>query len=186
LPGWAIWLTGLPGCGKSTIASLLTESLRKNGIQVQVISMDMLRKVITPRPTYSSEERKIVYDALVFVAHLLTKNNVNVLIDATANRRIYRAKASRLIPLFMEAYLKCPLEICMAREARRKVTHGAPKRIYRRGINGRSKTVPGLGAPYEEPSNPAVTVETDKLTVKQSASKILKTLNDQFDLNIDV
>jgi len=186
LKGWAVWLTGLPGCGKSTVARILAESLRESDIPVQILSLDMLRKVITPRPTYSDEERKIVYGALVFATRLLTENGVNVLIDATANRRGYRAEARRQISLFIEAYLKCPLEVCIDREAKRRRTHGAPRHIYSKGMAGRSENVPGLGAPYEEPTNPEVTVETGKLNSKQSAEEILTTIKERFKLDINL
>lgn len=184
MSGWAVWLTGLPGCGKSSVAKVLAKLLRKRGIHVQILCLDTFRRIITPQPTYSDEERKVVYGALIYVARLLTENKVNVLIDATANLKRYRKEARRQIPLFMEAYLKCQLDICMAREAKRTSLQGAPKNIYKRGVADKSKTVPGLGVPYEEPTYPAVTVETDRLTPQQSAEKILTAIKERFKLDL--
>jgi adenylylsulfate kinase len=167
--GWAVWIIGMPGSGKSTIAHIVVRRLLRRRIHVQLLSIDMIRAVLTPRPTYSEEERDMVYDALVFVARMLTQNGVNVLIDATANRRRYRAAARRRIKRFAEIYLECPLEICMEREARRKRTFGAPSRIYAKARAGASKTVPGLGSPYEAPTRPELTVPTHKLKPAESA-----------------
>jgi adenylylsulfate kinase len=118
--GWCVWITGLPGSGKSVVSRALIKLLKRKGVQVQLLSSDVLRKTLTPKPTYSLEERDVVYSTLVYVAKLLTENGVNVLIDATGNLRRYRDEARRQISCFIEAYLECPVEVCMQREAARK------------------------------------------------------------------
>jgi len=179
--GWCVWVTGLPGSGKSTIAHSLLKSLRDVGVDAQILSSDMLRKVITPKPKYTEDERDIVYGALVFIAELLTKNGVNVIIDATANRRRYREEARRRLPKFMEAYIRCPLEVCIERESKRvSETYHAPKNIYKKAFTGESETVPGVGAPYEEPLNPEVTVDSDRMNPEECAGEILRVLMDKF------
>jgi adenylylsulfate kinase len=184
--GWAVWITGLPGSGKSTIAKVLVRELREKNLRVQLLSVDMLRKVLTPRPTYSEEERKIVYDGLILIARLLSKNSVNVLIDATGNRRSYRNNARRRIKLFMEAYVHCPLDVCMIREKRRKLTSGAPRGVYRKAEKSQSLTVPGVGVPYEVPFKPEIFVDSLRLTPKQSAEKILKVILQRFEKNMGI
>ncbi|MEM2648831.1 MAG: adenylyl-sulfate kinase, partial [Candidatus Bathyarchaeia archaeon] len=109
----------MPGSGKSTVAHLLADKLKAMGIHAYILSSDALRKVMTPNPKYTEEERDIVYGTLVYIAKILTENGVNVIIDATGNRRKYRDNARSQIPLFMEAYLRCPLEVCIEREAKR-------------------------------------------------------------------
>jgi adenylylsulfate kinase len=178
--GWCVWVTGLPGSGKSTIARKLSEKLESLGVRVQIVSSDMLRRVMTPKPTYTEEERDRVYLTLVFVAKLLTQNGVNVVIDATGNRRRYRNHARREISKFMEAYVRCPLEVCIRRETKRKVYAYAPKGVYRKAFAGKSATVPGIGVPYEEPRNPEVVVDSDRLDADQCAQKILETLLKSF------
>ena len=172
IKGWCIWLTGLPGSGKSTITKILRKKIIKKGIILQIVSSDELRKVITPNPKFSDEERDMVYGSLVFIAKLLTKNGINVIIDATGNRRKYRDNSRITIPKFKEIYLRCPLDICIKREGERRNTSLAPKQIYKRAsiINN---TIPGFGAPYEEPLNPDFIIDTDKLDPKQSAELIL-------------
>jgi adenylylsulfate kinase len=66
--GWCVWITGLPGSGKSTVAEALIRILLQKGIRAQLLSSDELRKVLTPKPTYSLEERDIVYATLVYIA----------------------------------------------------------------------------------------------------------------------
>jgi adenylylsulfate kinase len=174
--GWCVWVTGLPGSGKSTVANSLLEKLKAKEIHVQLVSIDMLRHAVTPKPTYSEKERDLIYAALVFTAKLLAENGVNVIIDATGNRRRYREHAREQIRKFVEAYLRCPLEVCIQRESSRKNTYSAPEQIYRKGLTGKSRTVPGINVPYEEPTRPEVTIETDKTTPEESAQKILDTI----------
>ncbi|MEM2896209.1 MAG: adenylyl-sulfate kinase [Candidatus Bathyarchaeia archaeon] len=178
--GWCVWITGLPGSGKSTIANRLIEKLGKNK-KVQLLTIDSLRKVVTPKPSYTISEREIVYGILVFIAQLLTKNGVNVIIDATGNLRKFRDKARVDIKKFMEVYVKCPLEVCIERESRRDETFGAPRNIYRKALSGESLTVPGLGASYEEPLNPELIVESNKLSPEECAEIILKAIFERFD-----
>ena len=178
--GWCIWITGLPGSGKSTVAKKLLEKLESLKVHVQILSSDMLRKVMTPKPTYAKEERDRVYATLVFIAKLLTQNGINVIIDATGNRRRYRDNARKEIPKFIEAYVRCPLKICIERETKRKEYAHAPRGVYKKALTGKSNTVPGIGVPYEEPENPEVVVDSDKLDASQCAQKILETLMKTF------
>jgi len=140
----------------------------------------MLRKVVTPKPKYTEEERDMVYGAIVFVAGLLTRNGVNVIIDATGNLRKHRDHARREISRLMEAYVRCPLEVCIKRERRRGRTFYAPKGIYEKAFTGKSATVPGVGVPYEEPLNPEAVVDSDKLDAGQCAERILEVLVETF------
>jgi adenylylsulfate kinase len=174
--GWCLWVTGLPGSGKSVTSQALLKKLKDAEVHAQILCSDMLRKVITPNPTYSEKERDIVYAAIVFVAKLLTQNGINVIIDATANRRRYREKARKEIGRFIEAYIRCPLEICIKRETERGKTFHAPKGVYRKALTGKSATVPGMGAPYEEPLHPDVRVDSDKLNPNQCAQKIFEVI----------
>jgi len=172
--GWCVWVTGLPGSGKSVVSQALHKLLKQKGIHAQLLPSDALRKVLAPKPTYSLEERDIVYQTLVYIAKLLTQNNVNVIIDATGNLRRYRQDARKQIPNYIEAYLECPLEICIQRETKRKKTHKAPKQIYKRGLQGKAPTVPGIGQPYEQPLTPETTINTTKNTPEECTQTILE------------
>lgn len=177
--GWCVWITGLPGSGKSIVSETLIRLLIEKRINAQLLSSDALRKVLTPKPSYSLEERDIVYATLVYIAKLLTQNGVNVVIDATGNLRRYRENARKEIPRFIEVYLKCPVEICMQREAKRRETYQAPKKIYEDALKGKAPTVPGMGQPYEPPSNPELAIDTTKHSPEECAQKILNAITKQ-------
>ena len=164
----------MPGSGKSVVSEALFKLLNKRGIRSQLLSSDALRKVVTPRPTYSLEERDMVYSTLVYVARLLTQNGVNAIIDATGNLRRYRENAREHIPKFVEVYLKCPLRVCMEREAKRGKTYRAPNQIYARALEGEASTVPGVGQPYEPPLDPEITLDTVKLAPEECAQTIMQ------------
>lgn len=174
--GWCVWITGLPGSGKSVVSVALLELLSKEGVSAQLLSSDALRKIMTPKPTYSSEERDLVYSTLAYIARLLTENRVNVIIDATGNLRRYRDNARQQISTFMEAYLQCPLNICVQREANRDKTYHAPKHIYARATKGEAPTVPGIGQPYEPPMHPEITLDAVRLAPQECAIEIMKKL----------
>lgn len=180
MSGWAVWLTGMPGSGKSTLACAVARRLLRRHIRAQILSIEMVREVLTPRPTYSEDERNMVYGALVFVAKLLTKNDVNVIIDATANRRRYRDAARRSIRWFAEVYLQCPVNVCMQRETRRKRRFGAPSGIYLKAKKGATKTVPGLGVPYEEPLSPELRLDTSRVRPSECAEKTVRMILAKF------
>ena len=175
--GWCVWITGLPGSGKSVVSRALMKLLLEKNIHAQLLSSDALRKALTPKPSYSLEERNMVYAALSYVAELLTQNDVNVVIDATGNMRRYRDEARKKIPRFFEVYLKCPLKVCMEHEAKRGKTFLAPKNIYSKSLEGKAPTVPGIGQPYEPPMNPEATLDTTKCSPRKCAQRILKLLS---------
>jgi len=177
IAGWCVWITGLPGSGKSIVSRALVDILSEKGIDVHLLSSDELRKSLTPKPTYSLEERDIVYAALLYVAKTLTQKGINVIIDATGNLRRYRDAARAQISFFMEAYIDCPLDVCIQREAARNETYNAPTQIYQKALKKKAfSTVPGIGQPYETPLNPEVVVKNLVLTPKEAAQQIYETI----------
>ena len=146
---FAVWITGLPASGKSTLATAVKAQLAARGVDVAVLESDELRKVFTPEPHYDEKERDAFYRQMVYVGVLLTSHGVPVLFDATANRRAYRELARQQIPRFLEVYVDCPLETCVARD---------PKGIYRGARQGGASTVPGVQAEYEAPEHADLTV----------------------------
>jgi adenylylsulfate kinase len=169
--GCAIWLTGLPASGKSTIAAALIPQLESLGRPVEVLESDAVRRVLTPIPTYSCEERDLFYRALAFMGARLVAHGVTVIFDATANRRAYRDFARSLIPTLIEVAVECPLELAMQRDY---------KGTYQRGQRGESSTVPGLQDPYEAPLNPELTIDTTKLSANEAAGKIWEHIRAKF------
>nr|MDO8080855.1 adenylyl-sulfate kinase [Candidatus Freyarchaeota archaeon] len=177
---WTVWICGRPGSGKSTIARALLSLLEEKRMHAQILGTDILRKVVTPEPTYTEKEREVVYATLVFIAKILNQNGVNVILDATANRRAYREKGKEEIENLLIAYVECPLDICIEREAERKETYGAPRDIYKRGLTGESKTVPGIGILFEVPESPDILLDSVSFTAQENAEKILSVILDRY------
>ena len=164
-PAFAIWITGLPASGKSTITAALKAQLADRGLDVAVLESDVLRKVF--EQSYSAEGRDAFYRQMAFVGALLIEHGVPVIFDATANRRAYRDRARREIGRFLEVYLDVPLAACMARD---------PKGIYRRAATGDAKNVPGLQDPYEPPESPDIVVhgENPEADARRILEKLLE------------
>ncbi|MGQ9648307.1 MAG: adenylyl-sulfate kinase [Thermodesulfobacteriota bacterium] len=168
VPGFAIWLTGLPSSGKTTLANALSLLLSERGISVQILDSDDLRGKLTPHPTYSPEERDWFYDTVAFLAELLTNNGVNILIAATASRRAYRELARSRIKRFAEVYIDCRVEVCKARD---------PKGLWGSAEKGEVTALPGTGVPYEAPESPEVRVNTTHLSIDEAARQIFNQLD---------
>jgi adenylylsulfate kinase len=166
-PGFAVWITGLPASGKSTVAMALAKLLSDRGVKVAVLESDALRRVFTPHPRYDEEEREVFYGAMVYVGRLLTGHGVSVIFDATANRRAYRNRAREQISRFLEVHVDCPLKVCIARD---------PKGIYRKATEKTATTVPGVQAAYEPPEHPDLVVKGDQEAPGTAAQRVVAAL----------
>jgi adenylylsulfate kinase len=164
--GPVLWITGLPGSGKSTVAEELKDLLP----DLVILRMDELRRFVTPEPTYADQERDLVYRALVYTAKTLSDLGHGVVIDATGNRRRWRDLARAVLPRFAEVYVRCPLAICVEREKTRRETHGAPRDIFMKAEAG--WPVPGISTPYEEPLDPEITIASDEMSPTAAAAVI--------------
>ena len=170
LPGaFAIWVTGLPASGKSSLVRALTAQLADYGIDVAVLESDVLRQIFTPHPRYDEDERQLFYRQMVFVGTLLTQHGVPVIFDATANRRQFRDEARRNIPRFLEVFVDCPVETCIARD---------PKGIYRKAREGEAGNVPGVQSTYEPPENPEIVIHGDRETPQEGALRVIEMLTE--------
>jgi len=164
--GFAVWLTGIPASGKSSLARELVRQLHVRQVPVVVLESDEMRKILTPAPTYNDEERNQFYRALVLIGALIGRSGVNVIFDATASKRAYRDHARQLFDRFVEIYVICPLDICLKRD---------PKGIYKQAALKTATNVPGFQAAYEPPLNPELTLDGQALPVLETA-KIMDTL----------
>ncbi len=187
-PGWALWFTGLPGSGKSTIARAAYQGLLAQGRDVQMLVMDERRKVYVPKPAYTAEERVEAYARLAAEAAELAAQGHGVIIDATAHRLEWRQAARQLIPRMAEAHVRCPLAEAMRREAVRSFQaahHGKTRGYVTPGLYAKALErkhsgipVPGLGevvgvdVAFEE--DPAAECVLDALRpVEENAAVVL-------------
>lgn len=126
--GWALWFTGLPGSGKSTIARDAFKALQAQGRDVLMLVMDERRKEYFPKPAYTAEEREEAYTRIAQEAADLVARGHGVIIDATAHQLKWRLAARGVIPHLAEVLVRCPLAEAMRREAVRSLqaTHHGP------------------------------------------------------------
>jgi adenylylsulfate kinase-like enzyme len=165
-PAFAVWLTGLSGSGKSTVAKALLGLLHERGVHAAVLESDVMRTQLTPFPRYDEAERDYFYGALAKLAQSLAEDGVPAIIDATANLRRYRDAARACIPRFAEIFVDTPLAVCEARD---------PKGLYRAARAGSAVTLPGVQAVYEPPLRPELTVSGESQP-RKAAAAILKLL----------
>ncbi len=166
-PAFALWLTGLPASGKSTIARALRGQLAARGIGVAVLESDALRPILAPNAGYTPPERDQFYRQLAGLGTLLTRNGVPVIFDATANRRAHRDQARAQIPQFAEVHVATPLATCIERD---------PKGIYRQSSQGAASTVPGVQDAYEPPAHPDLVIDAAHEAAEESARRIVALL----------
>ena len=167
---WAIWITGIPGSGKSVLARAASVELHARGYPVRILELDQIRKTLTPEPRDTDTERDVVYRALGWMATLLTEACVPVIIDATAHRRLWRDLARAAIPRFAEAQIVCPLEFARKRESIPSGSN-APRAIDERaGQPG--ATVPWVDVPYEPALAPELVIDSARDSVAEAAHRI--------------
>jgi adenylylsulfate kinase len=165
--GFAVWLTGLPASGKTTIAQALEKVLREKSLNVEVLDGDEVRKNLSPDLGFTKEEREIHAKRVAYVTKLLVRNGVVVIVGLISPFRNFRENARKQIGNFVEVWVKCPLEECIRRD---------PKGLYKKAMNGKINDLTGIQDTYEEPLNPEVIVDTSKESVEESVNKILKKL----------
>ncbi len=166
--GFTIWFTGLSGSGKSTLADYVAEEFRKRNLLVELLDGDVIRNHLSGNLKFSREDRNENVKRVGFVCQLLTRNGIIALASLISPYRESRDYNRQKIKNFVEVYVKCPLEICAARDL---------KGLYQKSKNGHLQGLTGVDDPYEEPLNPEVICETHQETVEQSAQKIFQVLS---------
>ncbi|SDB47362.1 adenylylsulfate kinase [Desulfonatronum thiosulfatophilum] len=178
--GWALWFVGLPGSGKSSIAKAVLEALRECGAVVTYLEMDARRKAYFPNPTYSAEERARAYELFLQEAEHVVAQGQGVIMDGTAYQAAMRRQARARIRKFAEVYIRCPLEIAIAREQGRPeglVMAGLYEKALDRQRTGRDH--PGLGqvvgvdVPFEEDPQAECVVDSGAVTVAEARDQVL-------------
>ena len=167
-PGFTVWLTGLSGAGKSTIAHRLAAALRARGVErVEILDGDEVREHLGAGLGFSRTDRDINIHRIAWVARLLTRHGVATIVAAISPYRAARAEARRLIGPFVEVFVDAPLEVAEARD---------PKGLYRKARAGAITAFTGLSDPYEAPEAPDVHCATDRQTVDESVAAIVEAL----------
>ncbi|MCU0518894.1 MAG: adenylyl-sulfate kinase [Oscillatoria sp. Prado101] len=161
--GVTVWFTGLSGAGKTTINKRLEEKLRWQGYRVEVLDGDVVRQNLTKGLGFSKEDRDENIRRIGFVAHLLTRNGVIVLVSAISPYREIRDEVKKRIGDFVEVYVNAPLEVCEGRDV---------KGLYKKARTGEIKHFTGIDDPYEPPLTPDVECHTDVESEDESLAKV--------------
>src|ERR1700694_4925092 len=165
--GFTIWFTGLSGSGKSTLSESIEEHLKARGRNVEILDGDIVRTHLSKGLGFSREDRDTNIKRIAFVCNLLSRNGVICISAAIAPYCEAREWAREHIGNFVEIYVKCPLEVCRARDV---------KGLYKLVDEGKIKNFTGGDDPYEEPEPPAPIGETDKETLDESLARIFAKL----------
>jgi len=167
--GFVVWLTGLPGSGKTTIAQRLLRELKARNLKVELFDGDEVRRNLSKGLGFSKEDRDTHNKRIIYVCKLLTRNGVNTIVSLISPYRSTRAYARENLPKFVEVYLKCSIEECIKRD---------PKGLYKKALAGEITNMTGIQDPYEEPLNPEVLLDTEHDSSKNNVAKVIKKLEE--------
>jgi adenylylsulfate kinase len=162
--GSVVWFTGLSGAGKTTLCRAVAKELTTKGHRTQILDGDVVRSALWQDLGYSADDRLEHNRRLAYLARLLSRQGVTVLVAAISPLRCMRDLARRSVSSFCEVFVDAPLSICEERD---------PKGLYRRVRAGDLYNFTGVDAPYEAPQSPEVICCTAKESVTESAGKVL-------------
>jgi adenylyl-sulfate kinase len=165
--GITVWLTGLSGAGKSTIAEGVCTELLIQGMRAQVLDADVLRKDLNRDLGFSKEDRDENVRRIGYLADRLTRDGVIVLVAAISPYRAARDSVRQTIDNFIEVHVNAPLSVCESRD---------PKGLYKRVRLGEIHGFTGIDDPYEEPLTPDLRVNTHDRSLKTSVDIVLEAI----------
>jgi adenylylsulfate kinase len=167
--GFAVWLTGMSGTGKSALANYVAPRLHQVGRSVQILDEAAVGQELWPGMGDSKEERTLVVRRIGYLASMLSRNNVAVLVAAVSPYKAGRDDNRRIIGRYIEVFVDCPTDKLIQRD-----TTGR----YRRALAGEIPNFIGITEPYEPPANAEVTVHSDSESIEEGARKVFQALLD--------
>jgi adenylylsulfate kinase len=167
--GFTLWLTGMHGTGKSTMASYIAARLRQVGRNVEILDEGEIGDELWQGLGDSKDERSTIVRRIGYVAQLLTRNNVAVLVPCVSPYKSVREENRRQIGRYVEVYVDCPTEKLIERDTTGK---------YKKALSGEIPNFIGITEPYEPPTSPEVTIHSDTESVEDGATKIFQSLLD--------
>ena len=170
--GLVIWLTGLSSAGKTTLGAAVCQRLSASGYRIEHLDGDCVRECLSKGLGFSREDRIENIRRIGFVAELLKRHGVIVVVSAISPYRDGRDEIRGLIgESFIEVFVDAPLSVCEERD---------PKGLYKKARTGLITEFTGLDAPYEAPHSPEIRCRTDMETIEQSTDKVLEFLRLRF------
>jgi adenylylsulfate kinase len=165
--GFTLWFTGLSGAGKTTISELVERELRNRERPVEVLDGDIVRTNLSKGLSFSRDDRNINVLRIGFVANLLTRNGIGVVVSAISPYKEARDQVRRRIVDFVEVFVDAPLEVCAERDV---------KSLYKKAFAGEIEGFTGVSDPYEPPNAPDLVLKTDEEMPEESARKVIEKL----------
>jgi adenylylsulfate kinase len=167
--GFTLWFTGLSGAGKTTIAEIVERELRQRLGTVEVLDGDIVRTNLSKGLTFSREDRDTNVLRIGFVANLLTRNGVGVIVSAISPFKEARDQVRRRIIDFVEVFVDAPLEVCAERDV---------KGLYKKAFSGEIPQFTGVSDPYEAPASPELHIKTNEEEPRDSARRVIVKLEE--------
>ncbi len=165
--GFTLWFTGLSGAGKTTIAEIVEHELRERERRVEVLDGDIVRTNLSKGLTFTREDRNVNVLRIGFVANLLTRNGVGVIVSAISPFKEARDQVRRRIVDFVEVFVDAPVEVCAERDV---------KGLYAKAYSGEIAQFTGVSDPYEAPNAPDLILKTAEEDPEESAQKVIEKL----------
>jgi adenylylsulfate kinase len=165
--GFTLWFTGLSGSGKTTIAEIVERELKERERPVEVLDGDIVRTNLSKGLSFSRDDRNINVLRIGFVANLLTRNGVGVIVSAISPYKEARDQVRRRIVDFVEVFVDAPLEVCADRDV---------KGLYKKAFAGEIEQFTGVSDPYEPPNAPDLVLKTDEESPEESAQRVIEKL----------
>ncbi len=167
--GFTLWMTGLSGAGKTTIAKIVEARLKERGLKIERLDGDVVRQSLTRDLGFSKEDRDKNIERVTFVAKLLSRNGVGVIASFISPYQAVRDNVRQETTNFIEVFVHAPLEVCAERDV---------KGMYAKAFAGEIENFTGVSDPYEPPVNPEITVHTHEETPEESAQKLIAYLEE--------
>ena len=165
--GLVVWLYGLSGSGKSTLARALEQSLHQKGFLTQILDGDNIRSGLNNNLGFSDEDRQENLRRIAEVAKLFLNAGMITITSFITPREAFREAAAGIIGKedFLDVYVHCSFDTCEERDV---------KGLYAKAKAGKIPHFTGRGSSFEEPANPGLLIDTDKLEIEESLELLLK------------
>ena len=162
--GFVLWLTGLSGAGKSTVAAKLGPALAERGHRVELLDGDEVRTNLCQGLGFSREDRDTNIARIGYVAGKLAKHGVAVLVAAISPYREARDRVRAEVDNFVEIHVAAPVSTCAERDV---------KGLYAKALSGEIKNFTGVSDPYEPPLDPEIVLHTESESVDDSVHQVI-------------
>jgi adenylylsulfate kinase len=168
--GFTLWFTGLSGAGKTTVSEIVERELKERGLRVEVLDGDIVRTNLSKGLGFSRDDRDTNILRIGFVADLLTRNGVGVIVSAISPFKEVRDQVRRTIGEdFIEIFVDAPLEVCAERDV---------KGLYKKAFAGEIEQFTGVSDPYEPPAAPELHIKTNEEEPHESSRRVLLKLEE--------